>query len=143
MIQREVAHRLTAEPGTKDYGSLSVMLQLWAEIRAELEVPPESFIPRPRVHSTVLRIQWLSQPRVPIEDPRHFERVVRAGFSRRRKTLRNALSTAFSREAIAAAGARAEIALDRRAETLTLMDFSRLASALPPSARMDPQASDP
>jgi 16S rRNA (adenine1518-N6/adenine1519-N6)-dimethyltransferase len=142
MVQREVADRLIAEPGSKDYGSLSIMLQLWAEISAELEVPPESFIPRPRVYSTVLRIDWLARPRVPIDDPRHFERVVRAGFSRRRKTLRNALSSTFLREAIEDAGAVAQIELDRRAETLTLADFSRLASALLPSGSRS-KASDP
>lgn len=130
MIQREVADRLDAEPGTKAYGSLTVLFALHARIGVLLEVGPESFDPEPAVHSTVLRIEWLPAPSVPVPDLAHFERVLRASFGQRRKTLRNALSGTFSRDALEAASAEADVDLARRGETLDVGEFARLASAL-------------
>lgn len=128
MVQKEVADRWAAGPGSKAYGSPSVMLQVFADIERVRRVPPQCFLPRPKVDSAVVRITWLEAPRVPVPDPAHFERTVRAGFGQRRKTLRNALRAAFDAEAIA----RAAEALDlgRRAETLDLEEWSTLATAL-------------
>jgi 16S rRNA (adenine1518-N6/adenine1519-N6)-dimethyltransferase len=142
MIQREVADRLTADPGSKDYGSLSILFQAWADVSSELDVPPECFIPPPRVHSRVLAIDWLDGPRVPIADPVRFERLVRDAFSQRRKTLRNSLGRTIPRAILERASQAAGIVLDRRAETLTLAEFSKLASALAPWAAGSKAPSD-
>lgn len=130
MIQREVADRLLAEPGTKAYGSLTVLLRLYADIEHVFDVPPESFLPAPKVFSSVLRLRFLDQPRCAVADADHFQRVVRAAFSTRRKTLRNSLRSAFDRDLVEAAAARAEIVLERRGETLTLNEFARLAEEM-------------
>lgn len=131
MIQREVADRLLAEPDTREYGSLTVLFNLHANMEHLFDVPPSAFHPPPKVTSTVMRLEWLDAPRLDAGDPAHFERVVRAAFSQRRKTLRNALSTQFEREAIKAAADATGLVLDRRGETLNLSEFARLASALP------------
>lgn len=130
MIQREVADRLLADPDTREYGSLTVLFNLHADLEHLFDVPPSAFHPAPKVTSTVLRLAWLDRPRIEVGDAAHFERVVRASFSQRRKTLRNSLSTQFDRAQIAAAGEAANLALDRRGETLTLEEFAKLASAL-------------
>lgn len=128
MVQKEVADRWLAEPGNKTYGSPSIMLQVFADIERVRGVPPQCFVPPPKIDSMVVRLDWLREPRVPVPDPVHFEKTVRAAFSQRRKTLRNALKTAFGPEAIT----RAEEVLDltRRAETLNLLEMSQLAAAL-------------
>lgn len=138
MIQREVAERLLAEPNTREYGSLTVLFNLHANLEHLFDVPPSAFHPQPKVTSTVLRLEWLDAPRIDVGDPAHFERVVRAAFSQRRKTLRNALSTQFDRPVIETAAEAIGLALERRGETLNLSEFARLASALPvpsPAAR--------
>lgn len=131
MVQREVAARLVAEPGTKAYGSLSVLFQLLADLDRAIEVGPRAFWPAPKVSSTVLAIDWLPAPRVPVPDLAHFERVTRAAFAQRRKTLRNTLSARFGREPALEAGAQTGIDLGRRAETLELAELAALAAALP------------
>jgi 16S rRNA (adenine1518-N6/adenine1519-N6)-dimethyltransferase len=132
MIQREVADRLLAQPGGKEYGSLSVLFQMNADIEHVFDVAPGNFIPPPKVYSTVLRLVWLPSSRVAVGDPAHLERVVRAAFSQRRKTLRNALSSVFARGDVEGAASASGIALERRAETLSLEEFARLAAAMPP-----------
>lgn len=129
MLQREVAARLLAGPGSKTYGSLSVLLQLHAKLSRVRSVPPGAFFPAPKVHSTVIKLRWLQAPAVPVGDPEHFQRVVRAGFSQRRKRLSNALKTQFSPAQLVAAAEA--IDLSRRAETLSLEEFSVLAAAIP------------
>jgi len=128
MVQKEVADRWMAKPGTKTYGSPSIMLQVFAEIDRVRGVPPQCFVPPPKIDSMVVRLDWLPQPRVPVPDPVHFEKTVRTAFSQRRKTLRNSLKTGFEPEQIQ----RAEAVLDlqRRAETLSLAEMSVLAEAL-------------
>lgn len=128
MVQREVAERWMAGPGTKAYGSPSVMIQTFADLRRVRGVPPQCFLPAPKVHSTVIRMDWLATPRVEVGDPKHYERVVRAGFGMRRKTLRNALKASFTADQLARA--EAVVDLRRRAETLDLPDWSRLAEAM-------------
>lgn len=130
MIQREVADRLLAQPGSKTYGSLSVLLQNCAELERVRHVSPTCFIPRPKVVSTVIQLRWREVLRVPDVDERDLERVVRAAFAQRRKMLRNSLESAFESGAVADAGEAAGIDLTRRAETLSVEELGRLAAAL-------------
>ena len=129
LLQKEVVDRLSASPGTKTYGRLSVLLQLHAEVERGRTVAPGCFWPAPKVQSAVIHWTWRKQPAVPVSDLGHFELVVRAAFSQRRKTLRNALRSAFSKEAIGACE-KAGFDLQLRAERLSLSDFARLAELL-------------
>jgi 16S rRNA (adenine1518-N6/adenine1519-N6)-dimethyltransferase len=133
MLQREVAERITAAPGGKDYGLLSIFTQIFTEPKIVMRVPPEAFYPIPRVESAVVGFEILDQPRVAIEDEGFFKKVVKASFAQRRKTLLNALRGAplpLSREQIERALLAAGIDPRRRAETLDLTEFQRLAAAL-------------
>jgi len=130
MLQKEVADRIASPPGSKAYGSLSVMLQMFADVEKRFKVAPGAFSPPPKVDSTVVRLRWLDDPRHPIGDEVHFERTVRAAFSQRRKMLRNSLRTAFEAGHVESAAAASQLALDRRAETLSLEEFARLSMGL-------------
>ncbi len=133
MFQREVGERLLASPGGKDYGILSVLLRVWYDIAKVVVVRPGAFYPPPKVESMVLRFDPLPEPRVPLQGWKHFGTVVKAAFAQRRKTLRNTLgSGGWSREEVVTALAACGIDPARRAETLDLEEFSRLAGALPP-----------
>jgi 16S rRNA (adenine1518-N6/adenine1519-N6)-dimethyltransferase len=130
MLQREVAERLVAAPGGRAYGLLSVVWQTWADLALLFGVPPGAFRPPPAVESAVIQAAFRASPRVAIADPAAFLRVVVAGFAQRRKTLANALRAGFPRLGAAGIAARlAEAGVDghRRAETLTLEEFARLA----------------
>lgn len=129
MLQREVAHRLAAEPGTRSYGSLSVLTALWAEARVEFDVPPSAFRPRPKVDSAVVRLDVAAEPRASVDDPAHFRRVVRAAFAQRRKMLRNTLRAAYG-DVAETVLERAGIDARRRAETVSLEEFAVLAREL-------------
>ena len=128
MLQREVAERLDARPGSKDYGVLSISVQLQAGVRRLLSLPPGAFRPQPKVHSSVIRLAF-RPPAVPLSDPRIFDAMVRSMFTQRRKTLGNALRAfAESHEADPAAALRhAGIEPTRRPETLHLDELARLA----------------
>jgi len=132
MLQREVAERLAAAPGGKTYGSLSVLTQLYCEVRVALRVPPGAFRPPPKVDSAVVHLRVLPVPRVAVRDERRFRTVVRAAFGQRRKMLANALAAGLglSLEAARAAALRAGIDPRRRGETLTITEFATLADAL-------------
>lgn len=132
MLQREVAARIAAPPGSKTYGSLSVLFALYAEVETLFDVGPGAFTPAPSIWSRVLRVRWRAEPSADVGDFDHFERVLRAAFNQRRKTLRNALSAQFPRDRVEAAGAQAGVALERRAETLDVREFAALAAALTP-----------
>ena len=125
MLQKEVVERMAAEPGSRDYGRLSVMLQAACLVMPLFEVPPQAFRPPPKVDSAVVRLA----PRPPgdagIDDPNRFAAVVRAAFGQRRKTLRNALSALCGPEHFEAAG----IDPGARAERLSVAEFTRLANA--------------
>ena len=128
MLQKEVAQRLAAEPGTRAYGALSVWCRLYGRITRRVAVSPEAFTPRPKVDSTLLRIELHQEPLIPNEEIPVLRAVVRAGFGQRRKMLGNALAGLFE--------ARAEVIFDRagidrrrRAQTLDLHEFGRLARA--------------
>jgi 16S rRNA (adenine1518-N6/adenine1519-N6)-dimethyltransferase len=132
MLQREVAERVAAAPGSKVYGSLSVYVQLHWRVELALRVPPGAFRPPPKVESAVLRLEPLPSPRVELPDEQRFEAVVRAAFARRRKTLANALaaglglSVGATREAATSAG----VDPGRRAETLSIQEFAEVARRL-------------
>src|SRR5262249_31035227 len=83
MVQREVAERVAAAPGSRDYGILSVLYALWAEVDIVVQVPPGAFRPPPKVESAVLRARFLDRPRAQVADPQAFERFLRTAFSRR------------------------------------------------------------
>ncbi len=128
MLQKEVARRLMAEPGAGAYGVLSVWCRLYGRVTRKVAVSPEAFTPKPKVDSTLLRIELHREPLVPAEERPLLRAVVRAGFGRRRKMLGNALAGLLG----ARAGTifdRAGIDPRRRAETLDLQEFGRLARA--------------
>ncbi len=137
-LQREVAERIVALPGKKQYGILSVLLQLYCDASIRLVVPPSSFYPRPKVESAVVRFEFLQKPRVEIEDESTFRKVVKASFGHRRKTLKNSLKSAaflnVEEEEIERHLRKAGIDPRRRGETLTLREFAALSEAL--SARV-------
>jgi 16S rRNA (adenine1518-N6/adenine1519-N6)-dimethyltransferase len=127
-IQREVAERIVASPGTKDYGVLSIGVQFYAAPHIEFIVPKGAFRPVPKVDSAVIHIQLLNKPRVEVRDEKLFFRVVKTAFAQRRKTLSNALKplSKNAREVLVEAG----IDPIRRAETLSIEEFAKLADHL-------------
>ncbi len=130
MVQKEVADRMVAEPGTKAYGALSVAVQYYTQPHVELDVPPRSFIPAPEVDSVVIVCDVREEPPVTVADEKLFFRVVRAAFGQRRKTLSNALKGAgFDKELIRTALPAAGIDGTRRGETLSLTEFAAIATA--------------
>jgi len=133
MLQKEMADRLLAPPGGKDYGALGVMIRTYAEVTPVAKVGAGSFVPPPKIDSTVVKITPLpgSAPRVPISDEAHYSAVVHAAFGQRRKTLRNALRARWSPDAVDAALTSAGIDGGRRGETLAIAEFAALTAALP------------
>lgn len=130
MVQKEVADRMVAEPGTRVYGALSVAVQYYTQPHVELDVPPRSFIPAPEVDSVVIVCDVREKPPVTVADEKLFFRVVRAAFGQRRKTLSNALKGAgFDKELIRTALPAAGIDGTRRGETLSLTEFAAIATA--------------
>lgn len=130
MVQKEVAERMTARPGSRSYGALSVAVQYYTEPEIVLNVPPRSFIPAPEVDSVVIACRVRSVPAVKVSEEKLFFRVVRAAFGQRRKTLANALrGGGFLKEQVRAAMERAQMDPQRRGETLSLEEFGRLADA--------------
>jgi len=132
-LQHELAERLTASPGNRQYGALTVLIQFHARLSTLLEIPKEAFYPKPKVSSTVVQFDFSRPyPRRP-EHEKFFKRVVRAAFAHRRKTLFNSLRGTFpSWEAQTILNALAQSAIDpqRRAETLSIDDFLNLTRAL-------------
>lgn len=130
MVQKEVADRLTAAPGTKDYGSLTLFVHLFAEARSVRFVSRRAFFPAPEVDSEIVRLDIRPEPRYPGIDPDRYLAVVHAAFQQRRKSLGNALTgpaLGWSKEEARARLAAAGIDPTRRGETLTPDEFSRLA----------------
>ena len=131
MIQKEVAERMDAVPGTKDYGSLSVLVQYYCDTKIVRSVPPESFMPRPKVDSTVIRLTKLEEPRAHVEDEALFFKIVRMVFTMRRKTLSNNLkSLGYTREFIEEVLEAAGIDLKARGETLSVEKFAELSNVI-------------
>jgi 16S rRNA (adenine1518-N6/adenine1519-N6)-dimethyltransferase len=124
MLQREVVERMAAQPGTAEYGRLTIMLAPHVEVQSLFEVGPGAFRPPPRVWSAVARLTVRARPLFAVSP--HYAPLVAAAFTQRRKTLRNALSAFLSRDEIGACG----IDPGARPETLTPLDFNTLAQAL-------------
>lgn len=147
MFQKELAARLAASPGTKEYGIPSVLVAAFASVTRRLDVPATCFYPVPRVHSRVLRFDFLEDPPFPLGEEEHFAAVVRASFASRRKTIFNnlkGLSLEMSGESdlgtlLLAAG----IDPGRRAETLSPAEFGRLSVVLPDALRKGLDKHDP
>lgn len=130
MVQKEVALRMVAKPGTKDYGALSVAVQYYTKPDIVLDVPPKSFLPAPAVTSSVIRCVLRDKPPVDVIDERLFFRVVKAGFAQRRKTFANTMkTTGLSKDRIEELLAKANIDGQRRGETFTLQEFADVANA--------------
>jgi len=131
LLQREVAERLAARPGTKEWGLLSVLLQHRAEVRVARRVPAGAFLPPPRVESAVL-VAELGPPSAPVLDAMRFRRLVKAGFAQRRKTLGNALRAArlVPEERLLAALSAAGLDPRRRGETLEVEEWAALERGL-------------
>lgn len=133
MIQKEVAQRLCAAPGTGEYGAFSVLVQWCAEPKLLFDVPPHCFVPQPKVTSAVVRMDRRAAPPVSVDDEKLFFRTVRAAFAQRRKTLSNALRSAFSeldRAAIESAMEETGLPPAVRGETLSIAQFAALSNAL-------------
>ncbi len=137
MVQEEVADRMQAGPGTKDYGALSLAVQYYAQVYLAAYVPPNCFMPRPKVGSAVVRLTRHEKPPVSVADEKLMFRLIRASFNQRRKTLVNGLTNAadlsFSKEEILAALKRLGKDENVRGETLTLDDFAGLSNCLGPA----------
>jgi 16S rRNA (adenine1518-N6/adenine1519-N6)-dimethyltransferase len=131
MLQREVADRLLAEPGSDDYGAMAIQVQLLADVERILSLPPGAFRPPPKVHSAVVRLRF-RPPQVEIGTRAAFERVVRGLFLQRRKTLTNALKPVAATFGHTAAEILQRAGLDggRRPETLSVADVARLSQAV-------------
>lgn len=134
MVQKEVAERMKALPGTKECGALSLAVQYYAKPYLAANVPPNCFMPRPRVGSAVIRLDCLAQTPVEVEDERLMFRLIRASFNQRRKTLQNGLSNSgeldFSKEEIRQAIENTGLPSVVRGETLGLKEFAALADEL-------------
>ncbi|MBN2981214.1 MULTISPECIES: 16S rRNA (adenine(1518)-N(6)/adenine(1519)-N(6))-dimethyltransferase RsmA [Cohnella] len=133
MVQKEVAERMAASPGGKDYGSLSIAVQYYCEPEYVCTVPPGSFIPAPNVDSAVIRLKRRGEPAVEVRDEARFFRIVHAAFAQRRKTLHNNLAAFAGKERkgeLADVLTASGIDPGRRGETLSLAEFARLEGAL-------------
>lgn len=131
MVQKEVAERMTARPGGKEYGALSVAVQYYTQPKIEFIVGPQNFIPPPAVDSAVIRCDVRSEPAVTPIDEKVFFRVVKAAFAQRRKTLTNSLQgTGVSKKQVLQILSNTGIDGQRRGETLSLEEFKVLADSL-------------
>ena len=132
MMQKEVADRLKAGPGKKDYGAISLMVQYYAEVREIVSVPRTVFVPQPKVDSTVLRLDIRDEKPVDVMDEDFLFKVIKAGFGQRRKTLSNSLSVleGFDKKTILSGLEEAGIDPIRRGETLDLKEFASLSDSL-------------
>lgn len=134
MVQKEVADRMQAGPGNKEYGALSLAVQYYARPYIAANVPPNCFIPRPSVGSAVIRLTRHKNPPVQVDDPQFMFQLIRASFNQRRKTLQNGLNNSpdipYSKETILAAIESIGLPAAVRGETLTLGQFAALADCL-------------
>jgi len=126
MLQKEVVNRICAEPGSKRYGRLSVMIQYYCETELIFDVPPESFNPVPKVMSAIVKLIPHEKPPVKVDDILVLNKVVTTAFSQRRKTLRNSLKTLITEEQIIALGINPTL----RAESITLSEFALISQTL-------------
>lgn len=137
MLQKEVADRISAKPGTKDYGSLSIAVQYYTTAEIVMTVPKTVFVPQPNVDSAIIRLTVRDQPAAEMKDEDFFFQVIKASFAQRRKTILNNLTNQLplgkeKKEAIVTALNSAHIEPGRRGETLTIEEFARLSDELLP-----------
>mgnify|MGYP002513270038 CR=1 FL=1 len=132
MIQKEVADRITAQPGTKDYGAISVLCQYYTEPGLVCNVGAELFVPPPKVDSAVVKMTFRDEPTVAVKDEKMFFRTVKAAFSQRRKTLLNCLAANFpiNKSDLTHIMESVDISPTRRGETLSLEEFAKLSEAI-------------
>ena len=134
MIQREVAKRICAQPGTAEYGAFTLLCQYYAHCEVLFDVPPSCFLPAPKVTSSVIRMTVREAPPVPVGDPALFFRVVRGAFAQRRKTIINSLSSSLTdfvgKEEVAQALRACNLTETIRGERLTFADFAQLTEKL-------------
>lgn len=132
MIQKEVADRIAAKPSTKDYGSLTVAIQYYADSKIVAKAPKSAFIPPPNVDSSVLKLSSKKNREVQVDDEELFFKVIRGSFSKRRKTILNSLSTYqdFDKPTVESALLHAGIDPKRRGETLTINEFATLTNSM-------------
>lgn len=130
MMQKEVAERILAEPGSKAYGALTIAVQYYCTVEKVIDIPPSAFIPRPAVTSTVLKMRRRTEPAVAVQDEKAFFQMVKMGFGQRRKVFSNAMKTGgiapeLGEKILAAAGIDGR----RRGETFSMEEYARLADA--------------
>ena len=133
MVQKEVASRMQAGPGTKDYGALSLAVQFYAEPYIVANVPPNCFIPRPNVGSAVIRLTRWDNPPIQVKDEKFMFSLIRASFNQRRKTLQNSLENGgvgVTKEQIVDALEQMGLSATIRGEALTLEQFAKLSDLL-------------
>ena len=134
MVQKEVADRMQVGPGTKDYGALSLAVQYYAKPEIVANVPPNCFMPRPKVGSAVIKLTRYEKPPVDVKDEGLMFRLIRASFNQRRKTLvngiRNSGDFSLSKEEIEDVFNRCDLPLNIRGEALTLEQFAMLANCI-------------
>ena len=130
LVQREVALRMIAQPGTREYGPLSIMAHLYSQTKRVFDIAPGSFMPAPEVTSSVIHAQFLETPALELHDEKRFWTVVRAAFSQRRKTLGNTMKPLASKEKLAQVWQATGIDPIRRGETLSIEEFGVLTDAL-------------
>lgn len=130
MVQREVAERMVAKPGTKAYGALSVAVQYYTEPYIVMDVPPKAFMPAPEVMSAVVCCKRRTEPPVQVKNEKILFRVIKAAFAQRRKTFANTMkTTGLSKDTIAAVLSKAGIDGQRRGETFSLDEFAAIANS--------------
>lgn len=134
MVQKEVAERMQAEPGTKDYGALSLAVQYYAKPEIVANVPPNCFMPRPNVGSAVIRLTKYQEPPVSVDDERQLFALIRASFNQRRKTLVNGLNNApnipYGKDEITQVLEEMGLPANIRGEALTLEQFAQLSNLI-------------
>ena len=138
MVQKEVADRMQAKPGGKDYGALTLAVRYYSQAEVIASVPPSCFIPRPGVDSAVIRLSCYDKPPVQAKDEEKLFEIIKAAFAQRRKTLANALKNypklCLSRERVEAALTEIGLNADIRGEKLSLTEFAELTDLLFPSS---------
>lgn len=131
MIQKEVADRMSAGPGSKDYGSLSLLVQYYCDVERVCRVSPSCFMPPPKVESTVIKMKIKNEPAVKVLDEKLFFKIIRDSFNMRRKTLWNTMKqTGLTQEKLNKVFEDSVIDPQRRGETLTIAEFAKLSDAV-------------
>ena len=134
MVQKEVAERMIAEPGSKTYGALSLAVRYYTNPEISFIVEPESFMPRPKVESAIVHMKRHSTPPVSVKDEKMLFDVIRASFNERRKTLQNGIANyagfSYSKEQVGEALDKCGLERTVRGEKLSLEEFARLADVL-------------